>query len=284
MKWTERGETFHREGGPAAEARLLHIEPQRLIERWAASSHSKFVVWDVGFGAAGNALAAVGALRSQLESLSSERLDGEIHSFDQTTAPVEFALKHANDLDYLNGHHEILRLLLRDHRVDIVPGLTWRLHLGDFRQLLDTPSSSHSCSALSEKIKNDLEAPDAILYDPYSPVGNAEMWTLDHFTNLFQRLEPSRPCLLTNYTRSTAVRVALLLSGFSVGVGCSVGEKAETTIASNCFSLLERPLDLKWLERVKGSGNAAPLRSPIYSQSRISPEDLERLKGCSQFS
>jgi hypothetical protein len=114
-------------------------------------------------------------------------------------------------------------------------------------------------------------------------VGNPEMWTQDHFSRIRSKLHPEVPCLLTNYTRSTAVRVTLLLAGFFVGIGCEVGEKAETTVASNRLDLLERPLEKSWLERVRISRNSAPMKGPVYSQAYISEEEFERLKNCPQF-
>ena len=109
------------------------------------------------------------------------------------------------------------------------------------------------------------------------------MWSLEHFRLLRARMHPDVSCLLSNYTRSTAVRVTLLLAGFFVGVGCEVGEKAETTLASNCLEMLDRPLDRAWLDRVKVSGNAAPLSAQASPQAPITPEDFESLQRCPQF-
>src|SRR5271168_1316865 len=90
LRSLENRETFHPVTGPKAEANILHVQQQRLVERAAAITQAggTFVVWDVGFGAAANVLAAVDAL-----SRTDSRV--EIHSFDKTTAPVEFALNHA---------------------------------------------------------------------------------------------------------------------------------------------------------------------------------------------
>jgi hypothetical protein len=109
------------------------------------------------------------------------------------------------------------------------------------------------------------------------------MWSLEHFSFLYRCLREESPCLLTNYTRSTMVRVTLLLAGFHVGIGCSIHEKAETTIASNSLEMLDRPLDRKWLERVRISRNSAPLRLANYAQATISPEDLKALEALPQF-
>jgi hypothetical protein len=109
------------------------------------------------------------------------------------------------------------------------------------------------------------------------------MWTLDHFEKLRARLSSAAPCLLTNYTRSTAVRVTLLLAGFFVGCGHATGEKDETTIASNDLALLEEPLDAAWLQRVHRSTNAAPLRPDVSRPSAISADDWKKLVNHPQF-
>ena len=111
------------------------------------------------------------------------------------------------------------------------------------------------------------------------------MWTLETFAATLARTDPAHPCLLTTYTRSTAVRAALLLAGWFVGVGGATGEKDETTVAANLPALLERPLGRAWLERkVYASTNAAPLRVGAgYTRGPISDEDFERLRAHPQF-
>lgn len=250
------GETFHPVTGPMAEARVLHVDQQQLARR--AAEAGSLVVWDVGLGAAANAIAAI-------EAVSEVGAGLEIHSFDKTTAPLEFGLANAPALGYLDGHQELLGALLRDGKVERA-GLSWEFHSGDFRDQLAKP---------------ELPSPQAIFYDPYSPATNAEMWTLDHFSRLYRRLDV--PCLLSNYTRSTAVRVTLMLAGFFVGTGCGTGEKEETTVAANRLELIERPLDRTWLVRVRNSTNAAPLRTAAYTRGRIDEEDFTRLQSHPQF-
>ena len=125
-------------------------------------------------------------------------------------------------------------------------------------------------------------APHAILYDPYSPAVNPELWTLEHFQALRACLDPEHPCLLTNYTRSTAVRVTLLLAGFHVGLGHATGEKDQTTIATNISSLLTDPLGPQWLTRVRRSTRSAPLRTAGVPGG-ISAEDFAALSSHPQF-
>jgi hypothetical protein len=253
-------ETFHPVTGPFAEANRLHIGQQRLVER-GASAGEKFIVWDVGLGAAANALAAVEVLAGCAARI-------EIHSFDKTLAPMEFAIAHADELEYPLAHLEALCDLIAGRRAVPAPGIEWLLHRGDFRELIRDET---------------YPAPHAIFYDPYSPGVNREMWTLEHFEAVYRRITPGPPCLLTNYSRSTAVRVTLLLAGFFVGVGSPVGEKNETTIAANRPGLLENPLDQTWLARVRNSTNAAPIRGGDHVRSPIRADDFERLRSHPQF-
>lgn len=90
-------------------------------------------------------------------------------------------------------------------------------------------------------------------------------------------------CTMTNYTRSTSVRVTMLLAGWFVGTGVPTGEKEETTIAANRPGLLEKPLDHVWLSRVRSSTSASPLRGRNYERGPISPEDYARLIAHPQF-
>ena len=260
------GQTFHPVIGPAAEARAVHVAGTRLAER--AGSSGGMVIWDVGLGAGSNALAAVAALRGVASA------DVEMLSFDRTAAALDFAIANAAALACPEEQRRWLEALRTDGEttVPLVTGaaLRWRFVRGDFPSLLAGPA--------------ELPAPHAVFFDPYSPTVNAEMWTLELFTSLRARLRPEAPCLLTTYTRSTAARATLLLAGFFVGVGPATGEKDETTVASNDSGLLEKPLGKRWLERVRASTNAAPLRtgSP-QSRAPIREEDFERLQGHAQF-
>ena len=252
----EFGETFHPVIGPMAEARALHVRGQRLVER-AAETEGAFIVWDVGLGAAANAVAV-------LEACADRRM--EIHSFDRTSAPLAFALQHAEELEYLVPFRPAIEALLAQGRAR-VGGIEWHFHEGDFGGMLH---------------RADIPSPHAVLYDPYSPATNADMWTLEHFTRLHARLDPARPCLLTNYTRSTAVRVTLLLAGFFVGSGHATGEKDQTTIAANVPGLLHEPLPTAWLDRVARSTRGAPLRLGLAGTG-IAADDLARLRAHPQF-
>jgi len=263
-------ETFHPVIGPVAEAEALYVKQLRLVERLRAQA-GEFVIWDVGLGAAANALTV---LRATRESPCSIRLV----SFDHTLEPLEFALQHAETLGYFDGYRAHVLRLARQHRAcfhDAGHRLAWELHLGDFPTLL-----TRSLSGLSTR---PFPAPHAILFDAFSSAKNPAMWTLPLFTNLFRSLDRDRPCALPTYSRSTMLRVTLLLAGFYVGAGSATGEKEQTTIAANTLELIDVPLDRAWLQRARRSTSAEPLRLPVYRQARLRPETWEKLQEHPQF-
>ena len=89
---------------------------------------------------------------------------------------------------------------------------------------------------------------------------------------------------MPTYSRSTMLRVTLLLAGFFVGVGHGTGEKEETTIAANTIELLAEPLDRRWLERARRSTSAEPMWEPVYRQAPLSAGTWEKLQRHPQFS
>jgi len=260
-------ETFHPVVGPVAEAEALYVNQLQLRER--LKNHSgEFVIWDVGLGAAANALTVLRATRDISCQI-------RLVSFDHTLEPLEFALEHAADLGYFGGYENHLQEFIRKQRAAFQDGkqsVHWELQPGNFPSLLKS------------EIKNQkFQKPHAILFDAFSPAKNPAMWTLPLFTNLFQLLNPQRPCALPTYSRSTILRVTLLLAGFFVGVGHATGEKEETTIAANDLSLISDPLDHRWLDRARRSHSAEPMMEPVYRIAPLSPESWKRLQAHPQF-
>ena len=259
-------ETFHPVIGPVAEAEALYVQQLDLRQRLRHHS-GEFVIWDVGLGAAANPLTV---LRSTREIACSLRLI----SFDETLEPLRFALGHIDALGYLSGYERHLRTLVESGRAlfqDGTQSVAWDLHVADFPTLLARPFAS------------TLPKPDAILFDAFSPARNPAMWTQPLFARLFQLLDAERPCALPTYSRSTMLRVSLLLAGFFVGAGHATGEKEETTIAANTLALISEPLDPHWLQRARRSTSAEPLWQPVYRQAPLSEATWEKLHAHPQF-
>jgi tRNA U34 5-methylaminomethyl-2-thiouridine-forming methyltransferase MnmC len=259
-------ETFHPVIGPVAEAQALYVRQLRLPERMATHS-GEFVIWDVGLGAAANVLTVLRATRAANCPL-------RIISFDHTVEPLQFALDNARALGYFDDYEKPVAIFLRDNAVQFTDAgreINWELHLGDFPALLAHPPA------------RPIPAPHAILFDAFSPAKNPAMWTQPLFASLFRLLDPARPCALPTYSRSTMLRVSLLLAGFYVGAGHATGEKEETTIAANTPALITEPLDAHWLRRVRNSTSAEPLWEPVYRQAPLTKETWGKLQQHPQF-
>ena len=297
MRSLADAETFHPVVGPVAEAEALYVNQLRLRER--LKNHSgEFVIWDVGLGAAANPLTVLRATRDIGCRI-------RLVSFDHTLEPLEFALRYATDLGYFGGYENHLKEILREHRVTFSNGrqsVNWEFHLGDFpelisdelaRQSLDRPVGVPALACPGRKLKLELQprpselkigaSPHAILFDAFSPAKNPAMWTLPLFTNLFRLLDPARPCALPTYSRSTILRVTLLLAGFFVGVGHATGEKEETTVAANDLGLIAEPLDRRWLDRARRSHSAEPMKEPVYRVAPLTAESWRKLQAHPQF-
>jgi tRNA U34 5-methylaminomethyl-2-thiouridine-forming methyltransferase MnmC len=259
-------ETFHPVIGPVAEAAALYVRQLGLVERIAAHK-DQFVIWDVGLGAAANVLTVLRAVREVPASV-------HVVSFDHTLEPLKFALQHVEKLEYLGGYEGPLEELINRHQVLFATGslhVRWEVHLADFPTLL------------AQAPATNLPKPYAIMFDAFSPATNPAMWTQPLFANLYRLLDPARPCALPTYSRSTMLRVTLLLAGFFVGIGHPTGEKEETTVAANARELLAEPLDRKWLQRARRSTSAEPMWKPIYRQAPLAAETWEKLMQHPQF-
>ena len=263
-------ETFHPVIGPEAEAEALYVRQLRLVERLRVH-RGEFVIWDVGLGAAANALTVLRAAQTATCPI-------RVVSFDHTVEALRFALDHREALGYFDGWEERLRELLGNQRLQVRNAglrVDWELELGDFPAWL--------VRSVTRLPARSCPAPHAILFDAFSPAKNPAMWTLGVFGDLFRLLDPDRECVLPTYSRSTMLRVTLLLAGFYVGAGHATGEKEETTIAANVPGLIDEPLDRSWLQRARRSTSAEPLREPVYRQARLAPETWEQLQGHPQF-
>jgi queuine tRNA-ribosyltransferase len=312
-------ETFHPGIGPAMEAEALYVRQLRLPER-VRETDGEFVIWDVGLGAAANALTVVRIIREDLAMRWSSRFSVpqrtipqrgielqhpapkilRLISFDHTTDAAAFALEHGAELGYVAGYESALAELVQNHSVKFSDGLLnieWTLVPGDFPAFIsrssrgneahsgksETPINREHATEVGVGNRKSEITPHAILFDPHSPKKNPAMWTAALFADLFRHVDPQRPCALATFTRSTMARVALLLGGFCVGVGHPSGLKEETTVAANRLDLLNEPLDRRWLERAKCSHSAEPLSGPVYRQSPLSPETREKLRRHPQF-
>ncbi|MES2705899.1 MAG: tRNA guanosine(34) transglycosylase Tgt [Verrucomicrobiota bacterium] len=212
------GEIMHSHTPPMDEARALYVEQSNLAARVrlhadeSPETTAPLVIWDVGLGAAANAMAALHCWEAQAAEGPVRPL--HIVSFENDLDSLRLALRHKRHFPYLrHGAPDaiVMRHTWKSRQFD---GLSWELHLGDFQETLRQATS----------------LPDLIFYDMFSCRSQADEWTVAAFRNLFE-VCGHRPAELFTYSASTAVRSALLGAGFHIARGRSAGVKNETTIA-----------------------------------------------------
>ena len=260
------GEIMHSRNPPMQEARELYVEQSRLTERLRltkggnGSTNAPLILWDVGLGAAANAMAAILSYQELAKTGSVRSL--QIVSFENDLDPLRLALDHLNDFPYLkhDGPGSILQSSLWKSIAD--PGLTWQLLPGDFL----------------ERIAQAPAPPDFIYYDMFSAKTCGNAWTLAAFRKLFEASSGHATELFT-YSCSTAVRALMLAAGFYVARGRRTGAKVETTIAltpaacrnsTGCYGLLAE----EWLEKWNRSRAKFPNEIPLDQHHAF--EDLIR--------
>jgi queuine tRNA-ribosyltransferase len=272
IRHTASGEIMHSRTPPYDEARLLYIEQSglsgrlRLTEGETPETAAPLVIWDVGLGAAANAMAAIRCHEEQAASGPVRPLC--IVSFENDLDSLKLALSHIDKFHYLR--HSGPSALVEDGEWQsrLHAGLRWVLVRGEFpATLADAPAP-----------------PDLIFYDMFSSNSAAELWSLDVFRRIFEACVDGAAELFT-YTCSTAIRAGLLGAGFHVAIGRGIGEKKETTIALTAAAL-DRPGNLQrellpadWLRRWMRSHAQFPPGLPAGEQESFA----HRIRGHAQF-
>jgi queuine tRNA-ribosyltransferase len=264
------GEIMHSVNDPHAEARTLYVEQGRLARRLRGPEGDPLVVWDVGLGAAINAMAAIAEAEAPARVQESEAPAGnatsrplrplELISFERDLDALRLALWHPERFPHLRHPGPASLLRSGEWRSPDRP-IRWRLLEGDFRRTLEV-----------------APLPSLVFYDPFSYKTDGELWTAAHFEALRRRFGEAEVELFT-YSASTAVRAALLLTGFFVGEGVGTGPKSATSVAATRPEALRRPLGADWLARWSRSGAPFPADSP----RELWPELRKRLIAHPQF-
>lgn len=258
IRQTSSGESMHPSTEPFLEAMTLYIEQSRLLKR---AQREKLVIWDVGLGAATNAMAAI----RSLESLENA-FPVQIVSFENDLNALELAYQEKEHFPHLK--HDAIPALLSSRKWNCGK-IQWTLHYGD---ILETYKNAPS--------------PDIVYYDPFSYKSDSPLWTFSTFQVWAKAWANSRSTELFTYSASTAVRSALLASGFFVAQGIGTGQKRETTIAVRAPNLASVSAEVsacllgtKWLEKWERSGR----RYPDGIESGLIAEFDEKIRNHPQF-
>lgn len=249
------GEIMHPSTGPWTEANRLYIEQPRLAERLSRRSEPPVCIFDVGLGAATNAVAALNCAQKHGGTV-------ELHSFEIDLAPLRLALADAEGFPFLTPFFEAAQSILKKGEWSGPEG-RWILHRGDF---LDCISRAPRTAEL-------------IFFDPFSPQTDARLWTPAAFSAVHAACrKDGAGARLFTYSAATPMRVSLLLGGFYVGTGVSIGTKRETTEAATVLSSLAAPLGARWLARWERSAARAPI-----GETALRKEDETAVRTHSQF-
>lgn len=215
------GEIMHSVNAPDVEAEAVYVR-QSVHVAAALRGERPVVVWDVGLGAAHNAMALIRALDG-----SPAHAAVELVSFERDLDALRLAL--ANTGPFAHLRHPGPNILAHRGRFERA-GLTWQLVEGDVLEHY-----------------RDAPQPDVIFWDPFSSKVDGPLWSLEMFRAL--RAHLTGAVELITYTNSTAIRSAMLAAGFHVARGVASGPKEETTIAMTAPIAGHALLGREWLER-----------------------------------
>jgi queuine tRNA-ribosyltransferase len=244
------GETMHSVNNPAEEAHRLYIE-QPKITSLAQESAAPLIIWDVGLGAATNAMACI----QSLEALADIKREVQLVSFENDLDPLRLAA--SNPALFAHTRHAApTELLATYHWRSNTHPIEWKLLEGDFLARIDA-----------------APLPDLIWYDPFSYKTNAELWSFAAFERVLAATAGKSTALYT-YSASTAVRATMLMAGWFVGRGYATGPKNDTTVAYSpaavAEGLGENLLDAAWLQRWKRSDAQGPIGDgPSDAKTRV---------------
>ena len=251
------GEVMHSVNRPSDEANALYVTQSALASRLMKpeTTADELVIWDVGLGAASNAMAALHCFEKTLGEKSADALRPlRIVSFECDMDPLALAAKNAGQFPHLR-HAAPHALLEYGHWTHASGLLRWELLKGDFLALFESTA-----------------APDLIFYDPFSAKTDTALWTPAAFARVFDHCR-SKPAELYTYSSATAVRVALFAAGFFVADGIGTGPRAATTLAFTTATgagqhpTAPRLLGAEWLARWRRSGSKFPVSLPADEQT-----------------
>ena len=277
------GEVMHSVNRPSDEAQKLYVDQSCLASRLLARSATvspagspeypartgrELVLWDVGLGAASNAMAAIECFEKMLAEHGPAALRPlRIVSFERDLDPLRLALREPGKFPHIR--HAAPHALVSHRRWHDASGLLhWELHHGDFLAFLETSP-----------------VPEIIFYDPFSSKTDSPLWTPAVFARLFTHCAPKSAELYT-YSAATSVRVTLLSTGWIVAEGAGSGPKSTTTAAFNrAESASAHPsalplLGAEWLARWHRSSSKFPAGLPESERAAFE----HRIAALPQFS
>ncbi|MGI8956006.1 MAG: tRNA guanosine(34) transglycosylase Tgt [Chthoniobacterales bacterium] len=268
VRQVSSGEIMHMRTPPMEEAHRLYVEQSQLAARLTAAD-GPLVIWDVGLGAAANAMAAIQCYEAQVKPGPVGAIRPmHLISFENDLDSLTLALRHDDKFPYLRHGGPVGLLERGAWQSKTCVGLSWQLVRGNFLETVETAPAP----------------PALIFYDMFSSRTHGEQWTLGIFRRLFAACA-GRATEFFTYSHSTAARAALLAAGFYVAKGRRAGAKEETTIAftpaalGSPFTHSYELLASEWT----GRWNRSQARFPVDLLDEERPDFSERISQHPQF-
>lgn len=200
----EYGQAMHSISGAYEESLLKHVIPSRILEK----NDNELRILDIGFGLGYNVLALVREFKrlgigSRLSIVSLEK--------EKIFLPFMDSILFHDERDEI---YSIIKKCYAEEKYES-NDIKIKIYFGDAR---------NSIKNLEDGLFH------AVFQDPFSPAKNPELWSMDYFRLLREKMRDD--CILTTYSSADHIRSAMIQAGLFVGIGPSVGKKREGTIAS----------------------------------------------------
>ncbi len=136
IRQVSSGEIMHSHTPPMVEAQALYVDQSGLAERLRlptdadAATAAPLVIWDLGLGAAANAMAAIRCYEAEAAKGPVRPL--RVISFESDLDSLRLAMTHKNRFEYLRHSGPDALLARGTWKSRQFAGLEWELHVGDF--------------------------------------------------------------------------------------------------------------------------------------------------------
>ncbi len=194
-------ETYHSMSGAEDEAKKKYADliAQNKIKK------DEIVIYDVCFGLGYNTAATIDKITEQKTRFYCFENDKEILT--------KIPLIQTSFNSYGLIREAIKNFLIRQETEVLTPNTEIRIVFGDFR----------------DKIKEKREFADYVLFDPFSPKNNPELWSEDVFKSIYNKMTDES--YLFTYSCARWIRENMTQAGFEVIDGPIVGRRSPSTIA-----------------------------------------------------
>lgn len=193
-------ECYHTKSGAVEEAFEKHVYPSNIKE---LAKNNKIVIFDICFGLGYNSAAAIDTIKE-----INKNCEILIYALENDQEILDKILEIEPNFKSFN----YIKYIVKTHFID-KDNIKIKILFGDAK----------------ERIKEINDLADAVFFDPFSPKIAPEMWGLEFFKDINNKMKKDR--VLTTYSCARIVRDNLKGAGFLVYDGPKIGRRSPSTIA-----------------------------------------------------